>query len=308
MKRKISALILLALFLFTGCQKAALPSEKQGNGKKTIIATLFPQYDFAREIAKDKVDITLLLKPGMESHTFEPSPEDMVNISKCDLFLYTGDNMEPWAKGMLEGFQNDVPTLDVSNGVTFLEASGEEAHDAHAHGLDPHIWTDPQNASIMVKNIADKLCEIDPDNEEFYRANEKEYLEKLTELDEEFEKVVSEGKRKTIVFGGRFALSYFAKAYDLEVVSAYDSCSEESEPSASVVAKIVDLVKTEKIPVIYYEEMTDPKVAKVIAEETNTKILLLHSTHNLSKDEFDQKESYLSLMEQNVVNLKEGLA
>lgn len=297
---------LLCLPLLAGCA-ASPPAE---TGKLSIVATLFPQYDFARQLVGDRADVRLLLPPGSESHSFEPTPADIIAINKSDLFVYTGQYMEPWAQTIVEGAPQSLRVLDISENVSLDGIGAVDEHDDHDDdhgGFDPHIWTSPRNAKIMVENLVAALAAVDPDNASYYNENAKAYQLKLDAVDSTLQAVVDTAARREIVFGGRFALHYFAERYKLDYVAAYDSCSGETEPSARVVAQIIDKVKADKLPVIFYEELTDPKVARAIAEETGAKLLLLHSCHNVSRDEMESGATYLSLMEQNAANLKEGL-
>ncbi|MBC8570005.1 metal ABC transporter substrate-binding protein [Zongyangia hominis] len=310
MKKKITALLLCLGALLTLLAGCGGNQTREESGKLKIVTTLFPQYDFARQLCGDRAEVTLLLPPGVESHSYEPSPADIIKIDKADLFIYTGDNMEPWAKRIIDGITNpDVRVVDASQGIT-LDASEEEDHDGdgHDHAYDPHIWTSPVLAKAMVQNIADALCESDPEGKETYAARAADYEGKLDALDDEFFSIIGEGRRKEIVFAGRFAFHYFAQRYGLSYTAAYDSCSHEAEPSAQTIAGIIDTIRREQIPVVFYEELTDPKVAQSISEETGAKMLLLHSCHNVSKKDFDSGVTYLSLMEQNAANLKEGLS
>ncbi|MGI5966873.1 MULTISPECIES: metal ABC transporter substrate-binding protein [Anaerotruncus] len=313
--KKICAALLSAA-LAASAAGCAAPEEPVA-GRLRIVTTLFPQYDFARQLAGERAEVTLLLPPGVESHSYEPTPADIIKIANADLFVYTGQYMEPWAQNILDGVEMGGDVLDISTGIVLdpedHDHAGETetehaAHADHGHGgYDPHIWTDPVNARQMVQNLADALCAADPEGEAFYRGNERDYLEALAALDREFSEIVSHGKRREIVFGGRFALHYFAERYGLDYTAAFDSCSHETEPSAQVLARIIDTIGRERIPVIYYEELTDPKVARAISEETGAKMLLLHSCHNVSRDELREGATYLSLMRQNAENLKEGL-
>lgn len=306
MKRILAALCAAALLALTGCAPAPASSSPAGKEKLTVYATLFPQYDFAREIAGDRAEVILLLPPGVESHSFEPTPADIAGISKSDLLLYTGDAMEPWAAKLIVGDLPDtVRAVDLSQGVALLAEEHEE--EGHAHPFDPHIWTSPVNAMIMARTVVSALCEADPEGAEAYRANGERYLAELESLDDEIRTIVSQAKRRELVFGGRFAFHYFTAEYGLTAYSAYDSCSEETEPSAKAVSEVIGRVREDHLPVVYYEELTEPKVARSIAQETGAKLLLLHSCHNLSKDELAAGESYLSLMKQNAQNLREGL-
>ncbi len=308
--KALLSILVLCVIAVTGCK-----SDKSGDSEKlSIITTLFPQYDFARQIVGDKADVTLLLSPGVEAHSYDPTPADIVKINKADIFIYTGDNMESWAADILSGIDNEnLDVLDVSKGIKLVKTEEEhsdeedEDEDAHEHEYDPHIWTSPVNAITMVENILNELVKTDPDNKEYYKENAAKLTKDLNELDSEFKEVVKNADIKTIYFGGRFAMYYFAKEYGLQYEAAFDSCSSETEPSAKRVARIINDMKADNAAVIYYEELVDPKSAKSIAEATGAETLLLHSCHNVSKEEMDAGVTYVSLMKQNVKNLKEGL-
>jgi zinc transport system substrate-binding protein len=312
--KKILSLLISAMFIFmTACSSSENISDEK-NDKIQISATLFPQYDFARQIAGDKADITLLLPSGMDSHSYEPSPADIININKSDLFIYTGEYLESWANDIVSDIDKDKTyVLDVSEGIHLVKEDEEHYHDEdneeeHRHEYDPHIWTSPVIAMQMVDNIAEALCSIDSENSDYYLENAGNYKELLSELDSDFKKVVEEGNRNTIYFGGKFAMYYFTEEYGLDYVSAFDSCSGETEPSAKVMSEIISGIKENNIPVIYYEEIAEPVVANMIADETGAKPLLLHSCHNVTPEEFKNGVTYIDLMKQNVINLKEGLS
>lgn len=298
-----AAIALLIMLLLAGCaqnQEGGAASEKEKGGKLQIVATLFPQYDFARQIAGDKAEVILLLPPGVESHSFEPTPSDIIKINRSDLFLYTGEAMEIWSGRIIEGMKSagsESLVLNVSQGIK-LEDDGV---------VDPHIWTDPVNAEAMAANILEALCSLDPVNADYYRANAADFSAALSDLDAEFRTIVNNGKRDKIIFGSRFALHYFVKRYGLTAESAFDSCSSETEPSVRAVAGLIEKIKKEGIPVIYYAELEDPKIARAISAETGAKQLLFHSCHNVTKEELEEGVTYLSLMKQNAEHLKEGL-
>jgi len=327
--KKILTLILTAVLsvsLLSGCAaepktEAPAPNDA-GNSKIKIVATLFPQYDFARQIAGDKAEVTLLLPPGMESHSYEPTPSDVIEINDSDLFIYTGKYMEAWSQKIIDSMKDNGSrsfVLDVSQGIDLVKTEDEVRHPHEGeetagseseHGTelyDPHIWTDPLAAKQMVANILDGLCSVDPSNAGYYKENAANYSKELDDLDAEFKSIVSSGKRNEVIFGSRFALYYFVKRYDIEYEAAFDSCSEETEPSARTIVNLIEKIKKDKIPVIYYAEIEDPKVARSISAETGAKMLLFHSCHNVTKEEFESGATYLSLMKQNAENLKEGL-
>lgn len=294
----------------TGCGTV-----KQEDGKLTVVTTLFPQYDFVRQIAGDKVNVKLLLQPGIEAHSYDPSPSDLVAVNESDLFIYTGKYMETWAADMISSMERDVEVLDLSKDITLAEEHGTEQEPEHSSGesgehehiYDPHIWTSLDNACIMVSNIARALSELDPENERYYMENSEQYIGKLRLLESQFQEIAANADHKTIYFGGKFALYYFTEELGLDYISAFDSCTSETEPSARLVAKIVDAVKEDQAPVVYYEELSNHKAADAICAETGAEALLLHSCHNISKAEYQAGVTYLSLMEQNRDNLIEGL-
>lgn len=333
--RKLQVLICVACIvslLLIGCSKAETTDSKvagDNTSKIKVVTTLFPQYDFANQVGKDGVEVKMLLKPGVESHTYEPAPSDIIEINKADIFLYTGDEMEPWVSKILDSLDSDVMIVDLSKYITLDkvedhdhehedeesdedhlhedESEVAEHEEDHVHSYDPHIWTNPLNAKIMVEDIKTALSEVDKANKMTYENNAKEYLVSLDQLDQDIREVVKQAKRDEVVFGGRFAFHYFFEEYGLDYVSAYDSCSSETEPSAKVIATIIDKVKEDQIPVIFYEEFANPKVAESIANATGAKTLLLHSCHNVSTDDYKNGATYLSLMYQNLENLKEAL-
>lgn len=342
--------LLIAIFgIF--CFGCAKDSNNDGNSgddsdkKIKIVATLFPQYDFARQIAGDYADVTLLLPPGMESHSYDLRPSDMIEIRESDMFIYTGKYMETWAQTIIDSLDDSVMVVDVSDGITlekeedyFVDELGESdghsddtdehdehhddadehvheageshshhSHAGHTHEYDPHIWTSPVYAMQMVENISYALAAKDPQHEAEYRQRAEEYMSKLTELDAAFRQISDEASNKTIFFGGRFAMTYFVREYGFGCVSAYHDCSAESEPSISSVMKMIDEIRDSGAKAVFYEELVDPKVARTIAEETGVRLLLLHSAHNVSREEYENGVTYLDIMWQNVKNLEEGL-
>ncbi len=311
MKKMLPLIFALVLFSLTFVACTGDLNNKE-NEKLTVVATLFPQYDFAREVAGEYANISLLLLPGIESHAYEPTPQDIIKINDADVFLYTGEYMEAWAHEIAQSIESDVLIVDVSQGIS-LDTLSEHSHgdstgSEHYHGnFDPHIWTDPTLAKVMVKNIAEAFETADQENAAIYENNALSYTEKLDKLDADMNEMLSLATKDTICFGDRFAMHYFAKHYGLNYISAYDSCSHETEPSAKAITDIIDTMNENGIKTVYYAELTEPTVARAISEETGADILLLHSCHNVSKTEFESGATYLSLMYQNLENLREGL-
>lgn len=307
----------LCLALLAGCGAAA-PAPDEG-GKLKVVATIFPYYDFARAIGGDRLELSLLLTPGRESHSYEPTPLDVVSIQEADVFLYNGGEGEYWVdetrENMDVGDQLAVRMMDFVDAMEEELAEGmeaEPAHDATAIDsdeieYDEHIWTSPVNAQRLATAICDAFCQADPDGAELYRKNCADYVAQLQTIDGEFRDVMADAKRTTMVFGDRFPLLYFCKTYGIAYRAAFQGCSADTEPSAKTLAFLIDKVKTEDIPVVYHLELSSEAISDAICEATGAKSLLFHACHNLSQAEFEAGVTYLDLMEANVAALREGL-
>lgn len=271
------------------------------NGKINIVTTCFPAYDFARELCKDNANIILLLKPGQESHDFEPTPADIINIQKSDLFICVGGENEKWVESLIENEKslNVLKMLDVVEGHS-------DSHE-HDHTHDEHVWTSPVNAIKIVEAINASLCAISEENSEVFNKNLEEYKVKLNELDCKFKEITNQSDSKLIVFADRFPVRHFTDEYSLEVVSVFSGCSSQSEPSAAAVATVIETVKEKSVKAVFYTEFSNQKTADTVCSETGCKKLLFHSCHNLTKEEFNSGETYYSLMLKNAENLKTAI-
>ncbi|MCI6040705.1 MAG: metal ABC transporter substrate-binding protein [Clostridiales bacterium] len=310
--RRLFSFLCCAVMLCALCASPALASEET----LSIVCTIFPAYDFARQLAGDTAQVRLLLPPGSESHSYEPSPKDIIDIQQADLFVYAGGESDSWVDGILASMGDDAPrTFRLTDCVTMLaeETSASMEQEVHDHGeeeaeMDEHVWTSPKNAMLIVDKLCDTLCEIAPRNAQAYEDSLSAYLTELEALDAAFEETVANGKRDLIVFGDRFPFRYFAHDYHLRYDAAFPGCSEDSEPSVRTVISLVETVRAEQIPVIFYIEFSSRKTADVLAEETGAKELLFHSCHNVSAEELEGGATYLSLMWNNVAALKEALS
>lgn len=309
--RRLFMFLCCATLLCAACAPSALASE----ASLSIVCTIFPAYDFARQLAGDTAQVRLLLPPGSESHSYEPSPRDIIDIQQADLFLYAGGESDHWVEEILASLGDNAPrTFRLTDCVTLLaeETSASMEQEAHEHGqeeaeMDEHVWTSPKNAMLIVQQLCATLCDIAPQNTQAYEDALSTYLADLKELDAAFEETVANGKRDLIVFGDRFPFRYFAHDYHLRYDAAFPGCSEDSEPSVRTVISLVDTIRAEQIPVIFYIEFSSRKTADVLAEETGARELLFHSCHNVSAEELDAGATYLSLMWNNVAALKEAL-
>ncbi|MBQ4563778.1 MAG: zinc ABC transporter substrate-binding protein [Lachnospiraceae bacterium] len=357
-KGRLTALLLalaVSLSLLAGCGGGGTHDGSSGgaadDGKIQIVTTIFPAYDFARQVAGVRAEVTMLLSPGEELHSYEPSPKDMIAIEECDIFIYVGGESDTWMKDVLEAVnvegktvismmeETEVLTEEITEGMVHTHWNGlwdwilnllgsghnheDSDHDGkHAHGegevcddpdhlheaeYDEHVWTSPANAGLIVSAITEALCQLDTEGEAYYRERESAYLGELDELKAEMLAIRQRAKRTTIIVGDRFPFRYLAEFMDLEYFAAFPGCAEETEPSAKTVAFLIDKIREEEIPAVFYQEFSSHMMAQTIAEDTGAKALLLHSCHNVTKDEFEAGLTYLDIMRQNMVNLEWAL-
>ncbi len=311
MRKKITLLtwlLLVSIIFFAGCTT----QQQADNGKINIVSTIFPQYDFAREIAGDKANLKMLIQPGGDAHSYEPTPQDIISIQEADVFLYIGGENDAWVDDILKSIDTSniqiVKLIDTVELQCVGEAdSHDHTHSEHSHEFDEHIWTSPINAKKMVEAISNAICKADEVNANYYNENTQLYLDKLDDLDESFKNITANSKRKQLVFGDRFPLIYFTNEYGLTYHAAFPGCSAESEPSAQDIASLTDIVKKNNIPVILKIELSNSSVADTIASETATSVYTFYSCHNLSKEQFDNGESYISMMTENIKTLETAL-
>lgn len=303
MKRLIAILLCLCLML---CGCTAQLEKPHDETKLQIVCTSFPAYDFAREIAGDRAELTLLIKPGSEVHSYEPTPKDMIRIQESDLFICNGGESEQWAKTLITPELNTIHMMDC---VDTVEESADGIYNAEdgEPELDEHVWTSPLNAIKISEEICNALCKLDTDNAEAYKTNFTAYKAQLMALDREFRQVIKNSGKHTLVFADRFPMRYFALEYGLDCYAAFPGCSSETEPSAKTVAYLIDRVREDKIPAVLYMEFSNQKMADVICEDTGCKKLPFYSAHSVSAEQFEQGVSYLDLMRINLNSLKEAL-
>jgi len=296
-KLKFIVCFALALLLCTAAAQA---------DNLSVVCTSFPCYDFARAVCGDAANIRLLIKPGAEVHAYEPTPADIMALADSDLFICIGGESDAWADDILESFGSEAPrTLRLIDSVEAVAV--EHDHDHHETEYDEHIWTSPVNAMSMVEAISNCFAEIDPAKGEAYSANSAAYIAEISAIDTEIREIVANSARKELVFADRFPFIYLAQEYGLDYVSAFASCSAESEPSAKTMMTLIERVINDKIPVVYTIELSTGKTAKAISEETGAEILTLHSVQTLSEADFTAGETYVTLMRKNIEALRKGL-
>jgi zinc transport system substrate-binding protein len=315
----VAVAVCAVITLLTSCQSK---QEKAGPGKPLLVVTsLFPLFDFARNIGQDRADVSLLLPPGVEAHSFEPKPDDILRLNRADVFVYTNSAMEPWVQDVLKGVKNQrLKVVASGRGILMTAASEGSEHgkkakhrthedSRHSHdnsGGDPHIWLDFSNAATMVDHILAGFLEKDPANRDFYQRNADAYKMKLADLDRQFREGLSVCRKRVIVQGGHFAFGYLAQRYGLKYV-AVSGFSPNAEPTAAGMVRVSRMLKANGLNHLFYEELLSPRVAEVISREAGVSLLMLHAAHNVSREEFDRGVGFLDLMQRNLENLKKGL-
>ena len=301
----IKTALLSAALMFLGTLALA-------EGKLSVVATNFPCYDFARQVAGDAAQVTMLIHPGGEVHAYDPTPADVRLIEQADLFVYIGGESDAWVDSLLAGFDGGQgpARLRMMDSVSLLEEEGDHDHDydsGAAPEYDEHIWTSPVNARRMVEAMGEAISSIDPDNADTYAAAAGAYAAQIDGIDAAIRDVVANGARRELVFADRFPFLYFAREYGLECTAAFSSCTADAEPTPQILMKLIRKVAEDHLSVVYTIEMSTGQVARTVAEETGARILTLHSLQTVTQDEFEAGESYVSVMWKNVEALKEGL-
>ncbi len=306
MKRAILWILLSALLL----SALACGGAQQGDGRPVVICTIFPQYDFIRQIAGDRVDLRMLAKPGSEVHGFDPSMNEMSGILGCDLFVYVGGETDRWVDGFLETngkAVNAVALIDLVDTLDEELAPGMQGETEEETAPDEHVWTSPRNAIRMVDGLCDALCALLPDEADAMRANADAYKAELQTLDDAFHAVMDGAKRRTVVFAERFPFRYLCDELGLRYYAALPGCSSNEEVSLSTVSFLIERVREEQLPCVFTIEFSDGRIAQTIADATGCGVLTLHSCHNVSREDFDAGVTYLDLMRQNVENLRKAV-
>jgi zinc transport system substrate-binding protein len=310
--KKILTFLLISLFLFP-----LLPAAAESAPAISVVATIFPQYDFVRAVAGDTntVELKMLLKPGAEAHTYEPTPQDIIAIRNADLFIYVGGESDAWVTDILSSMpDSDVNAISLTSMVPTLaeeHVEGMEVEAGEANAVEPemdeHVWTSPVNAIAMVNAICEQLSALNPAAADAYRANAAAYTAQLQTLDDAFRAVVASGKRTDLIFGDRFAMRYFTNEYGLTYYAAFPGCSAQTEPSAQTVAFLIDKVRQDQVPVILYPELSTHVIADAISAETDVPVHVFYACHNLTADEFASGKTYLDFMTENLETLKLAL-
>lgn len=306
MKRFCLILVsMMIMLIFTGCGNSGQQqSSTTAKAKVKVIATVYPVYEFAKQIGGDKVEVEMLVPPGAEPHDWEPKAKDLAKIKSAKLFLYHGAGLEPWSNKLLSReVLGDVPALEAAQGIRLIE---DEGRGEDQHGSDPHIWLDPVLAQQEVNNIAAALAQVDPGNKEYYQVNAQKYNAELANLDNEYREVLANISRRDIVTSHN-AFGYLAQRYNL-YQKAIMGLSPDAEPTPEKMAQVVKFCREHFVKYIFFETLVSPKLAQTIAQETGAQILVLNPIEGLAAEDMKAGKNYVSLMRENLTNLKKSLS
>ena len=312
MKKYIAILLAAAMATLgiSACRKENSNKETkvQKDSDIKVVTTIFPEYDWVRQIAgeeADQMDITMLLDNGVDLHSYQPTAEDIMKVSDCDLFVYVGGESDAWVDDALKQAKNkDMQVVDL------LDVLGNSAKEEEEPEYDEHVWLSVKNAEVLSKAIADALEKVDPDHKDIYQENASAYSEKLKDLDAKYQEVVDGASQKTLLFGDRFPFRYLVDDYGLSYYAAFVGCSAESEASFDTISFLANKVDELGLKDIMAIENSNQKIAKTIIENTkekNQKILTLDSMQSTTSDDVKNGTTYLSVMEKNLEVLKEAL-
>ena len=323
LKKVILVIILIAIILVGIIAGVVLGKKnKTSNNNNTekikVTASNFASYDFLRAIIgdNDNIELTFLLGPGKDAHSYDPTAQDLITIQNSDLFIYIGGEMEKWADRVLLTLDtSSTKVICVADDIKTIEeqeidgAEPEDEEDEEEGAFDEHIWTSPDNAITMVNTLEKSMEEIDSSNSSKYKQNAENYIAKIKNVDKQIKEIVDNKKRDRLVFGDKMPMQYFINYYKLQVSAAFSGCSTETEPSSKTIAYLVNKAKEEKTPVILYIELNNGKVANTIANEVGNgcRAMQIQTLHNVSKTDFDNGETWVSLMERNLDVLKAAL-
>ena len=317
----IKILILCALCMVSLCA-CTKDAENVNLTAPKILATGFPQYDFARAVCGSDANIKMIIRPGSDTHSFEPSLSDIVAIEEADVFIYNGGESDVWVNKILSGLKNKDLKI-----ISFMQTEGvrlyEEAPNFHSHGCedkghthstdglsqryDEHLWVSPKNSIVLIKEISKLLSEVNPSMASYYEKNADGYIERLEAIHSELSGISKKQTKKLIAVADGFPFLYLAKDYGFDYMALFSACSSEGDAGPKHIADMVEEMNEHSVSNVFHIELSNKKMAQVVSEKTGAKILMLHSCQNVSKAEFESGISCADLMEQNIKNLKEAL-
>lgn len=287
---KLFILVLALMLLVSGCGNTPV----RDSGKKSVVATNFAAYDFARSLLGDIADVSMLIPVGTEAHTYEPTAQDILKIQDCDLLIYNGGESEEWIESILESLPREIDTFKMIDCIDLLCEDGEEDE------YDEHVWTSPVNVLKIVASLSEMLAETFSENAEEISGNANEYSDRIFELYVDFTEAFSKPENKVLVFGDRFPFKYLAKEFDIEYYAAFPGCSAETEPDAKVMSELINTIKEKNIDRVFCIEFSNENIARAISDATGVKVRKWDSCHNVTALQFEAGETYISLMKANL--------
>lgn len=313
----VFVMAIVMIFTMTACGGTAQNKNAADDGKLSVVATIFPEYDWAREVIGDasRVDLDLLVDNGSDLHSFQPSADDIMKISSADIFIYVGGESDEWVSEVLERADNEdmkvICLMDIL-GDEAKEEEGPEGAEEHEHEeeYDEHVWLSLRNAVMFCEEIKDALCEADEKNKEAYEKNAERYIEKLQDLDLEYDRMTADTEKNVLVFGDRFPFRYLTDDYGISYYAAFSGCSAETEASFETVRFLAGKVDESGLDCVMTIDGSDGKIAKTVSENTKSgskKILMLDSMQSVTEKEIDEGASYLGKMKENLKVLEEAL-
>lgn len=310
--KKLLYVIISCLIILSGCSNGKQVSDEKANedtGKLQIITTFYPMYYMAKQVSGNLANVEILIPNGVEPHDWEPTSKDLIKMQDADVFIYNSRYFETWTEKVLDSINtSDLKVVEASKGIELMNSNiEEEDHDHEGSGAtkDPHVWLSPVLAQKEVDNIVKVLEKADPKNKEQYEKNAASLKTKLADLDQLYKETIDKAPRKEFVTQ-HAAFGYLAKQYGLTQIPIA-GLSPDVEPSLSKLTELTEMMKKKKINVVYFEELTSPKVAKTLANETGAKTEVLNPLEGLTKDEQEQGLDYIGVMEKNLEALKIAL-
>lgn len=317
--RAVLALMVVLLTLSTGCgvskDSAKEPvKEAAGSPRFKVFTSIYPVYEFAKNVAGDKADVVMFVPPGKEPHDWEPSLKEIAQLREGLLFIYNGAGFEPWVEKILKNLEApNLTVVEATKGLSLMNDVDKHAidkhdgqkHDDDNHDLDPHVWLDPVMAQEQVKAIESAFIKVDAANKDYYMARSKDYRETLAVLDKEFNVALGKCEKKEFVVS-HSAFGYLAKRYGLHQIAVM-GLSPDAEPKPGELAEVVQKAKKAKTKYIFVENLVSPKVAEVVAKEIGAQTLVLNPLEGLTKEEVAQGKTYISVMRDNLAQLKKAL-
>lgn len=313
------AFLILLPAATAGCGAEKISEEKTTDRRMKIVCTIFPEYDWVKQILgvqAEETELTLLMKNGVDLHSYQPTVWDMKAISEADLLIYVGGESDFWMEAALANTKNpDVRTLNLmellEDALRREDHEGHEHHEEEEEEYDEHVWLSLKNAGTVCGAITDMLCEMDREHRDIYEQNNAEYQEKLQELDFAYRKTIEQAPVTTLLFGDRFPFRYLAEDYGLTCYAAFSGCSAETEASFGMIVSLSEKAEELKLPAVMKTDGSDGRIAGTIAGSAkggNRKVLLLDSMQSVSGQDLEAGETYLAIMERNLYVLKEALA